>query len=109
MLKFDPGVCVQVFAPAMATAIHHASIWGVKTGRVVIVFSMNDRTHNPGSLHPFDLAIDLDVAGNNSDDLKSLYQWLRRWLDPGYDVIFENNHVHVEYDVKRPDAVAPGT
>lgn len=107
MLQFQPTVRIGFFDHQLAEILKHASVWSLQSGKNVVVFSVADLTHSQGSLHPFSLAIDLDVLGNDRKDLESLYQWLRRFLPMPYDVVFENNHVHVEYDQHRPDAIAP--
>lgn len=105
MLQFDPGVRIAVFTKRLYDAMFFASLWGATANRPVIVFSVQDKTHNPGSLHPLGLAIDFDVVGNNQEDLNALYNYLRVCLPAGYDVVFEGNHVHVEWDMKRPNAL----
>lgn len=106
MLQFQPNVRIGYFDHQLAEVFKHASIWSLKNGKNVVVFSIEDLTHSQGSLHSFSLAVDLDVLGNVTADLQALYQWLRRYLPTTYDVVFENNHVHVEYDLHRPDALA---
>lgn len=106
MMMFEATVRVQIFGDALADMLRVASLFGVLEQKTVVVFSIDDRTHNPGSLHPHDLAIDFDVLGNGVDDLKALYTHMRVHMPAGYDVIFEGNHVHVECDRKRPNALA---
>lgn len=107
MLRFQPTVRVSYLDAELATILKHASVFGLRAGKTVVVFSVEDLKHMDGSLHYFSLAVDLDVEGNVRADLEGLYAWLRRWLPSGYDVVFEDNHVHVEYDQHRPDALAP--
>jgi hypothetical protein len=109
VLQFQPTVRVQYFSHALAEILTVASLWGLQHQKTVVVYSINDLTHNPGSLHPYDLAVDLDVLGNVQTDLNSLYAFLRVHMRENYDVVFESNHVHVEYDLHRPNAlpVAP--
>jgi hypothetical protein len=109
MIQFQPTVRIGYFNSAMQRVLELASIHGLRITKNVVVFSMNDLQHNPGSLHPLDCAVDLDVLGNDVNDLKALYEFLRVQLPPGYDVIFEGNHVHVEFDAHRPSATAAKT
>jgi hypothetical protein len=89
--------------------LFQASIAALEEGFDVYVTSMQDKTHGPVSLHPFGLAIDLGVAGNVPAQLEKLFSRLARRLPPTYDVVFEGNHVHVEYDPHRAvkDATPP--
>lgn len=106
MLLFQVNVRISYFDHQLAEILKHSSVWSLRTRKDVVVFSIEDLTHSQGSLHPFSLAVDLDVAGNALKDLQDLYAWLRRYMPAGYDVIFEGNHVHVEYDTHRADALA---
>lgn len=103
MLQFQPTVRIGYLGPELANILATASIFGLTCPHPVVVFSIQDLTHGAGSLHPRGLAVDLDVLGNDPADLKDLYQWMRTRMPAGYDVLFENNHVHVEYDLHRPD------
>lgn len=107
MIQFRDTVRIGYFGEELAHVLHHASIWSLAAGKNVYVYSVADLTHSQGSLHPYSLALDLDVVGNVRDDLEGLYQHLRRFVRAGYDVVFEDNHVHVEFDTHRIDALAP--
>ena len=106
MLQFNATARISYFGDELATVLRHTSIAALKHQIPVIVFSVEDLTHSQGSLHPFSLAVDLDVANGKRSDLEKLYGWLRRYLPAGYDVVLEPNHVHVEFDTHRPDALA---
>lgn len=101
MLRFEPGIMCRVFRLEIALVIHHAAVWALLARIGVVVNSMGDRRHGPNSLHPWDLAIDLDTDGDKPDHLAQLHAYLARVLGPGYDVILETDHVHIEYDMKR--------
>ena len=55
--------------------------------------------------HPFDAGWDLDTVGDVRADTEALYEYLRVWLPAGYDVVFEDTHVHVEWDMQRRSAL----
>lgn len=104
MIQFDAGVRIGFFNDRLGEIFQHASVWSLATNKPVVVFSVQDKTHGATSLHPFGLAVDLDVLGNVDADLRALYAWMRVHMPSGYDVIFEGNHIHVEYDTKRSDS-----
>lgn len=109
MIRFKPEVRIGFFTEQLGTVLAVAARWSARGGLDVEVNSINDgvNAHMAGSLHPFDLAIDLDTDGDFASDLPLLGEYLRRTLPPGFDVVLERDHVHVEYDVHRPALTVP--
>ena len=105
MLRFKPEVRIGLFDERAGLVLHYASIWSLRAGIDVEVNSANDSTHGATSLHPWDLAWDLDTVGDVPSDLKPLARFLAGHLPPGYDVVLESDHVHVEFDMRRKVAV----
>ena len=101
MLRFEPNVRIDYLGDDMSLVLHHASVWALLTGIGVVVNSMADGRHNPGSLHPWGLGVDLDTEGDRAADLKQLHGYLARVLPTDYDVLLESDHVHVERDNHR--------
>jgi hypothetical protein len=103
VIQFKAEVRIGRFTERLADVLLHAAAWSLVSRVGVEVNSINDGpgVHMATSLHYFDLAIDLDTVGDKSSDLEQLAEYLRRWLDPQYDVLFEGNHVHVEWDAHR--------
>ena len=60
-------------------------------GKDLFITSMRESTHGPGSLHHIGLAIDFKKQ-------KMSIQKIRAICGPGFDVIDEGSHVHVEFD-----------
>jgi len=104
MLRFTAGVFSHVFRSELAVVLHHASVWSMLAGVHVDVNALDDKQHGAGTLHGFGLAVDLDTAGDRPIDLARLYGYLARVLLPGYDVVLESDHVHVEWDAHRKPA-----
>lgn len=104
MLRFKPGVRVRTFTPQLAEMLAAAALWSEQIKIDVEVNSINDgdTIHMNDSLHGYDLAADLDTVGDAGNDLKRLFRFLRRVLPPQFDVVYENDHVHVEWDARRP-------
>ena len=108
MLRFTAGLYCHVFRMEIAIVLHHAAAWSAIAGVPVDVNSLADKVHSEGSLHYWDLAVDLDTAGDRVAHLAQLHGYLARVLPPQYDVIQEPTHVHVEYDTRRkPARLAP--
>lgn len=104
MLRFRADVRIEFLNHHLAAVFAAACVWSLRARVDVEVNSVNDgaAVHMPGSLHSFDLALDLDTIGDRPADIRRLAEYLRRHLDPGFDVVLESDHVHVEYDARRP-------
>jgi hypothetical protein len=103
MLRFKPDVRIGYFSARLGDVLERASQWSLRHQVDVEINSVNDGpgVHLPTSLHYSDLALDLDTAGDKAADLERLAEHLRVWLDPQYDVVYEGDHVHVEWDAHR--------
>jgi hypothetical protein len=104
VVRFKPEVRIGYFDRRLGDVFTAASVWSLEKRVDVEVNSIADGVgvHMPASLHPYGLAIDLDTVGDKPIDLRSLADYLRVWLPAPYDVVYETDHVHVEYDVKHP-------
>lgn len=73
-----------------------------------VITSLTEGTHSLNSLHRFGLAVDVDFREDQFTPQQG--QWIiddiARALGPDYDVVFEGNHIHVEYDPKRQPIVS---
>lgn len=69
-----------------------------------ILTSTNSGNHSAGSLHFADLAVDFDYAGphpsipEHRERLKEISITLAEKLPSCYQVVYEKDHIHVEYD-----------
>jgi hypothetical protein len=104
MLRFKPEVRIRVFRAELAGVLLEASLWSLLERVDVEVNSIDDSVHGltGPTLHGSSLAIDLDTVGDKASDTHALGEYLRRALPAGYDVIFEGDHMHIEYDTHRP-------
>ncbi|MGB2711036.1 MAG: hypothetical protein WBC33_05920 [Conexibacter sp.] len=117
MMRFEPNFRLHILQLEIAVVLHHASLWSLLRGVGLVVNHGSDGTHKAGSLHGWNLALDLDTEGDRRDETAHLAGYLARILGPGYDVVFEGTHCHVEWDPHRappvleanfPAAPAPG-
>lgn len=104
MMRFKPDVRVRLCRDELALVLREASQWSLLERIDVEVNSIDDGAdvHMAASLHGRSLAVDLDTVGDKAADTQALAEHLRRALPPGYDVLLEADHVHVEYDTHRP-------
>lgn len=70
--------------------------------RQVVVTSARDGHQNkPNSLHNIGQAVDLRIRDLTNDQVQRIGATLHNSLFPqGFDVVVENDHIHVEYDPK---------
>lgn len=101
MLRFKPEVRIGYFDERAGLVLHYASIFSLRERIDLEVNSANDSTHGASSLHPADLAWDLDTVGDKPEDLVKLARFLAAHLPSDYDVVRESDHVHVEFDTHR--------
>ncbi len=63
----------------------------------LIVTSTYEGTHSAASLHYCDEAIDIDDPPSEKEEM---VEDIKKELGPGFDVILEKDHIHIEYDPK---------
>jgi hypothetical protein len=73
------------------------------TDGAVWVTSANDSTHGVGSLHYKNRAFDIRTKNIDGDEKVKAQEWVARMklaLGNDYDIIFERDHIHCEFDPK---------
>lgn len=106
-LRFKPEVRIVYLNSYLTHVFEAACLWSLRSRVDVEVNSVDDGAgvHLATSLHGWSLAVDLDTVADKPNETRELAEYLRRALPAGYDVIFETDHVHVEYDTHRPPLV----
>jgi hypothetical protein len=103
MLRFKPEVRIVHFTAQLHEVLALATLWSLIVRVDVEVNSIDDGApiHMSGSLHGKSLAVDLDTVGDKPADTAALGERMRVSLPPQYDVVFEGDHVHIEWDAHR--------
>lgn len=103
MLKFKPEVRIGDFNRQLWAVLVECCLWSYRARVDVEINSIEDGflIHELDSLHRVCLAVDIDTVGDAPGDIATLFDFLRRRLDPQYDVVYEATHVHVEWDSHR--------
>ncbi|MFH1897405.1 MAG: hypothetical protein ABH886_04090 [Candidatus Desantisbacteria bacterium] len=70
------------------------------TGRSAVVTYTTNGTHSPGSKHYTGNAIDLRTRDLATYQSEEIVRTLKNNLSRDYDIIFESDHIHIEYDPK---------
>lgn len=102
-LQFKPEVRIVSLTPQLVAVLELAALWSLRTRVGVEINSIDDGAAGRvgDTLHGLSLAVDVDTVGDKQQDIDELAEFLRRTLPPQYDVVWEKDHVHVEYDVHR--------
>jgi len=101
-LSLKPGVATCGVGAEVFLIVHVAlQVWDLRGEPSLTVTSLTDGVHRTDSLHYKGLAVDIRVRDlHNSPNV--LCADLASALGQDYDVIFEIDHIHVEYDPDRP-------
>lgn len=101
MMLFKKGVKREGVQYQIWYAIGVAEMIFRANGQKLVITSLTDGTHMVNSCHAKGLAMDIRTKGVPSDMLMTLFNALKRTLDPlGYDTIVEKDHIHSEFDPK---------
>lgn len=98
MLRIKRGVRLEGLQPQMTVALQVAEGLYRKYGEDCVVTSGTDGRHSVGSLHHCGRAVDLRNRTIPAAKRGQLVADLQDALGPEYDVLGEDDHVHVEYD-----------
>ena len=98
-----PGVDLRGLTPQMAVAFSIAqNIFREKAGASCVITSGSDGTHGPNSLHYKGKALDLRTNNLRPEQVHPVYATLKIALGAQFDVVLEEDHLHVEFDPKEP-------
>jgi hypothetical protein len=100
------GVDLRGLSPQMAIAYTIATfVYSSKTGQRCIITSGSDGKHGPNSLHYKGKALDLRTSNLKPAEIHPVYITLKESLGEQFDVVCEQDHLHIEYDPKEPEKV----
>ena len=69
-------------------------------GRELVITSVTDSKHGPGSLHYSGQAFDCRTAGISPEEQASIAAAAKSSLTSEFDVLLEADHLHIEYQPK---------
>jgi uncharacterized protein YcbK (DUF882 family) len=87
------GVQWQMFDAALKVE----DVYG-RYGHELTITSGTDGKHSPKSLHYKGLALDFRTRNVPQTQLPKIEREIKQALGNDYDVVFEGDHFHVEYD-----------
>jgi hypothetical protein len=102
MLLLKPGVRVAGLRPEILIAVVAAERVCAEMGVDCVITACVDSVHQAGSLHYCGLAVDLRSRDFRPGDADKAITRIRQCLGADYDVVLENDHIHLEYQPKQP-------
>lgn len=95
------GVDLRGLQPQMAVAYTIAAVvFWEQAGESCWITSATDSVHGANSLHPKGLALDLRTKHLRSELVHPVFVKLKEALGEQFDVVLEDDHLHVEFDPK---------
>lgn len=91
------GVDISRLADPMRQALNKIEAVFQKYGLEPVITSTYEGTHSPSSFHYVNRAVDLRLP---SQALRNQVVSDLKAALPGFDVVLESNHIHVEHDPK---------
>ncbi len=102
MLFLKPGVRLTGLRPELVIAVIAAERVYAKAGHDFTITAGIDGKHSTGSLHYSGAALDLRTRDVPAADVPMLAAQIRDCLGADFDVVIENDHLHLEFQVKQP-------
>ena len=88
--------------PELLFAVMVADEVYTEHGAELVITSFNDGAHSLTSLHYAGCAFDCRTSNLGGDDYaKDVAEEIKQRLNIDYDVIFEGNHIHCEFQPRR--------
>lgn len=100
----DDSVNPMGLQPELLFAIMVARDVYLNRGYELIITSLNDATHSATSLHYSGNAVDLRTTTMSpNEDWNEVARQIRNRLNKHYDVLNEHNHIHIEFQPRKPE------
>ena len=101
-MKLKHNVRPQSLCPEIVLAIIVAdSVYRANDAELVVT-SLNDSTHSTTSLHYAGAAVDLRTRNIPGPIREVIREQIDDRLTYDYDVVLESDHIHIEYQPRRP-------
>lgn len=95
-MKIKKGVALAGMSPTLAIATQIVEPILAKYGQELVITSCMDGKHKRSSAHYTGMAIDLRIW--DITDADRCVEEMQYNLGKNYDVLLENDHIHLEFD-----------
>lgn len=92
------GVKLSGLQPQTVLAIMYAIVVCDRHATDFTITSVNDGRHGRGSLHGKGYAFDMRTRDMDDGVAEGVYVELKKCLSEEFDVVLENDHIHIEWD-----------
>lgn len=99
-MQLKSNVRLVDLKPQCVLAIIAANDVYKRYDKELVVTSIDDSQHHSGSLHPAGFAFDLRSGYFTAQQIPLVLASLKESLTIDFDIIFEQDHFHIEYDPK---------
>lgn len=99
MVQFKDGVSVDgIKKETIKMIVILNTYFELRIGKEFVITSCTDGKHMKGSKHYSGYAIDIRTRHLSVCEMNNLLAWFKSHHDKEYDMVVENDHIHVEYD-----------
>lgn len=99
MVEFKDGVSVDgIKKETIKIIVILNTYFELRIGKEFVITSCTDGKHMKGSKHYSGYAIDFRTRHLNASEISKLIAWFESRYEKEYDIVFEKDHIHVEYD-----------
>lgn len=102
MISLKAGVAVRGMRTEILFAVMVAAEAYAQRGKDLMITSCADGRHSQASLHYAGAAVDLRTRDLAEAEKGQIVASLRAALGGDYDVVIEQDHLHIEYQPKGP-------
>lgn len=104
-MELKRGVQLTALSPQILLGVMAANEEYAKHKTELVITSCTDGKHSNNSRHYRGDAVDLRTRNLLEPDATGpkIVEALKRKLGRDFDILFEGDHIHMEYDPKRPE------
>lgn len=99
-MKIKQGVKITNLKPQLLLAIIVADNVYTIHNQELVITSLDDSVHGNGTLHGQGYAFDCRTSYFSVDEAEKVAYEIRTKIDEDFDVVYEKDHIHIEYDPK---------
>jgi len=99
-MKLKQGVKIASLKPQLIIAIIVANDVYAAHGQELVITSVDDSKHGATTLHGQGMAFDCRTSYFKPGEGAIVATEIRERIDQDFDVVYEGDHIHIEYDVK---------
>ena len=102
MIEIKPGVSIRGLTPeiVLAAVAAHQAYEELADGAECVITSCTEGKHGRASLHYVGYAIDIRTRTLTTQQTTKVAEKIRRALGAEFDVVLEQNHIHIEFQPK---------